>query len=95
MLDMMGIIDAAQFFIFMMLSFAFFVGILLLVSHEAFSMFNKDLQKEYGVKKRFFPKIEDSWYGFVDFLLLKYRFVSGLFIAIIAFILLSYKSVAL
>ena len=88
MLEMLGVIDAAKFFIYLMLAFAFFVGVLLLVSDEAFSLFNKDLQKEYGLKKRLFPKIEDSWYGFVDFLLLKYRFVSGLLITIIAFILL-------
>jgi len=88
MLEMLGIIDAVEFFIYLMLAFAFFVGILLVVSEEAFSMFNKELQKEYGLKKRLFPKIEDSWYDFIDFLMLKYRFLSGLLISIIAFLLL-------
>jgi len=88
MLDFMGLVQSLQFFIYIMISFAFFVGILLLVSQEAFDAFNTDLQKEYGIKRRFFPKIEDSQYNFLDFLLLKYRFVAGVLIAVVAFILL-------
>ncbi len=88
MLDSLEIVGAAKLFIFIMLAFAFFVGVLLLVSDQAFNMFNKDLQREYGIKKRLFPKIEDSRFEFIDFLLLKYRFISGLLIAVIAFILL-------
>ncbi|MFA5088949.1 MAG: hypothetical protein WC552_07950 [Candidatus Omnitrophota bacterium] len=88
MLDAFGVIQSIRLFIYIMISFAFFVGILLLVSQEAFDVFSSDLQKEYGLKKRLFPKIEDSGFNFVDFLLLKYRFMAGILIAVIAFILL-------
>ena len=88
MLESLEGVDAVKLFIYIMLAFAFFVGILLLVSDQAFSIFNKDLQREYGIRKRMFPKVEDSKYEFIDFLLLKYRFISGLLISIIAFILL-------
>lgn len=88
MLDSLELLDAVKLFIYIMISFAFFVGILLLVSDQAFSLFSKDLQREYGIRKRMFPKVEDSKYEFIDFLLLKYRFISGLLISIIAFVLL-------
>lgn len=88
MLESLEVIGAVKLFIYIMLAFAFFVGILLLVSDQAFSLFNKDLQREYGIRKRMFPKVEDSKYEFIDFLLLKHRFISGLLISIIAFILL-------
>ena len=73
---------------YIMISFAFFVGILLMVSQEAFDSFNRDLQKEYGIKRRLFPKIEDSNFNFIDYLLLKNRLIAGLLITVISFVLL-------
>jgi ABC-type phosphate transport system permease subunit len=88
MIEAFQLIETFRFFILIMISFAFFVGIMLLVSQEAFDAFSRDLQKEYGVKKRFFPKIENSQYNFIDFVVLKYRFMAGIIISIAAFILL-------
>ncbi len=88
MAEQLGLWEALHVFMLVMLSFAFFVGILLVVSQDAFDNFNKELQKEYGIKKRFFPKIEDSWYDFIDYLMLKNRLITGLAIAITAFLLL-------
>ncbi|OGX08859.1 MAG: hypothetical protein A2Z88_09970 [Omnitrophica WOR_2 bacterium GWA2_47_8] len=86
-------IDWFQTMIYIMISLAFFVGILLLVSQEAFNVFNDDLKKEYGVKKRLFPRIEDKWFDFVDFIILKHRFWAAILITVTAFILLLvYKS---
>ena len=82
------IIDGFKLVIYFMLSLAFFVGILLLVSQEAFNIFNDDLKKEYGIKKRLFPKIEDQWFNLVDFVVLKYRFWAAILITVAAFILL-------
>lgn len=88
MIEALGLLESAQFFVYLMISFAFFVGILLLVSQDAFSTFDRELQKEYGVKKRFFPKIEDFHINFIDVVVLKYRVLAGLIITITAFILL-------
>ena len=88
MLEMTGLLESAQFFSYLMLSFAFFVGILLMVSQEAFYYFNKALQKELGLKKKVLPRVEGKQIHFVDWLVLKYRFVSGLLISIAAFVLL-------
>lgn len=72
----------------LLLSFAFFVGIMLLVSRNAFTQFDSALQKEYGLKYQLLPKLEQPKIQFVDWLLLRYRFFSGLLISISAFILL-------
>ena len=91
-LDSLGLTDAGKFLSYLMIAAAFFVGIMLLVSAEAFELFDKELRKEYGMKKRLFPQIEDRKYEFVDYILLKCRFISGLIITIISFIfLLIYK----
>ena len=88
MLDKLGIPNAYQTFVYLMLSFAFVVGLMLTVSQESFEHFRKSLEKEYGYKKRLFPKIENIQNHFIDWLVLKYRTLFGLFIVIASFVLL-------
>jgi len=88
MLDVLGIADGYQVFIYLMLSFAFVVGLMLTVSEESFEHFRRSLEKEYGYKKRLFPKIEHIQNHFIDWLVLKYRILFGMFITVSAFVLL-------
>ena len=88
MLDTLGLDISAKFLIFLMLSLAFFVGLLLLVSHEAFQSFHNKLQQEFGLKRRIAPKLENTQVDIVDKVLLKYRFLAGLMICMAAFFLL-------
>ncbi len=80
--------SAVQFFFKLMLSIAFFIGIMLMVSQQALVILNNDLQKEYGVKKRLIGGIENRQINTVDRLLLKYPLVAGILIASSAFSLL-------
>ncbi len=92
MLDIFGYDVSVTFLVYLMLSFAFFVGVLLMVSQEAFIHFSNALQKEFGVKRRLFPKIEDTYFDIIDRVLIKYRILAGLVIAIVSFaLLLFYK----
>ena len=88
MLDAMGLNESLSMIIYFMLSFAFFVGIMLLVSQESFVHFNSALEKEYGLKHRLIPKIENTQNKFVDFAILKYRMISGVLIVVTSFVLL-------
>ncbi|MDP2654370.1 MAG: hypothetical protein Q8Q08_10110 [Candidatus Omnitrophota bacterium] len=92
MLEDFGLSESLKVIVYLMISFSFFVGIMLVVSQEAFVHFDKALQREYGIRKRFLPKLEETQFKFVDWVLLKYRTLSGLLIAVIAFmLLLTYK----
>lgn len=88
MLENMGLSESLSMIIYLMLSFAFFVGIMLLVSEESFRFFNTALEKEYGLKQRLIPGIENTQNKFIDFVILKYRMFSGLCIVIASFMLL-------
>ena len=77
---------------YILVSFSFFVGILLLVAPEAYEIFNRSLQKEYGLKIKLIPKLEEESISVVDKTLMKYRIGAGLMISITAFeLLLLYK----
>ena len=71
-----------------MVSFAFFVGIVLMVSPEAFEALNRALQKEYGLKTRLVPKLENTSIDVIDKALIKNRIIAGLIIAVCSFVLL-------
>ena len=88
MLELMGVHESKRMIIFIMLSFSFFVGILLTVSREAYLFFNKALQKKYGIRRTFITFIEDTEFDHIDRFILKYRVRAGLIISISAFILL-------
>ena len=88
MLEVFGLDISAHVLFNLMLSFAFFVGLILMVSREAFGAFHQALQKEYGLKRRLAPKIENHSSDIIDKILIKYRVFAGMVICIIAFFLL-------
>ena len=73
---------------YIMVSLGFVVGIILMVAPKAFDSLNEALQKEYGIKKRFIPKIEDTKIEAVDDFCKKNTVIMGMIISIISFILL-------
>ena len=88
MYKLLGLDESLRFFVYLMLSFSFFVGILLIVSQEAFVHFNKALQKEIGLRKRIIPQLENKEIQFIDLVILKYRLFCGILISVSAFLLL-------
>ena len=88
MLEVFGWDISGKLLFNLMLSFAFFVGIILMVSREAFSAFHKALQKEYGLKRKLAPKLEDPQFDIIDKILMKYRVMAGMLICITTFFLL-------
>ena len=92
MIEIFGLDLSVNFIVYLMLSFAFFVGILLMVSQEAFVQFNNSLEREYGMKRRIIPKMEDTCFDFIDKVLIRYRVLAGLIISVCSFaLLLAYK----
>ena len=75
-------------FFHIMISFAFFVGVVLMVSPEAFEALNRALQKEYGLKTRLLPKIENTTINIIDKAVIKNRVFAGLSISVVSFVLL-------
>ena len=88
MLDFFGLAISTQTFFSIMVSLAFFVGIVLMISPEAFASLHKALQKEYGLKKRLIPGIEDTVFDAIDKFLVQNQFFAGLMIAVTSFVLL-------
>lgn len=88
MFDIFGLNVSSQIFFRLMVAFAFFIGIILMVSPEAFEAFNRALQKEYGLKARIFPKLENTAIDIIDKVIMKNRVLAGFSIALISFFLL-------
>ena len=88
MVDMFGLEISSQMFFHIMISFAFFVGIVLMVSPEAFDALNRSLKKEYGLKTRIIPMLENTSIDVVDKFVVRNRVIAGIIIAITSFILL-------
>ncbi|MFH1359579.1 MAG: hypothetical protein ABIJ41_00895 [Candidatus Omnitrophota bacterium] len=88
MVDVIGITISMKTFFHIMTSFAFFVGITLMISPEAFESLNRALQKEYGLKRKIVPQLEDKKIEVVDQFIMKNRTVAGLVITAASFILL-------
>ena len=88
MMDVLGLGVSSQMFFHIMVSFAFFVGIVLMISPEAFEALNRALQKEYGLKTRLIPKLENTSIDVIDKAVIKNRIIAGLIIAVCSFVLL-------
>lgn len=88
MTDILGLRLSLDLLFQLFLSISFFVGVILMVSPEGFEAFNKALQKEYGIKKRFIPKLEDTSVHVIDKTIIKHRIVAGMCISVMAFLLL-------
>ena len=73
---------------YLLVSFGFVIGIVLMVSPEAFNSFSEALKKEYGVKKRIIPKIENTMTSIMDDLCKKHAVIIGMFISVASFALL-------
>lgn len=86
--QLLGLDVSAKMFFYIMISFSFFVGIILTIAPEAFESLNRTLQKEYGLKKKFFPKLEDTKVDVVDRALSRNRVLTGVIISVTSFILL-------
>ncbi len=80
-----GLDAVLEFLVEMMLYLAFFVGIMLMVSRQSVERLNQDFQKEVGIRKRIWPQVENKASFFIDRILLKYSFWTGLCIAITSF----------
>jgi hypothetical protein len=84
-----GITESSFNMIFYILvSIGFFVGIILMVAPDAYKSLHDALQKEYGIKKRFIPKIEDTKIETIDRALTKNRVIAGMLVSIVSFLLL-------
>ncbi|HOW36563.1 MAG TPA: hypothetical protein PL155_09160 [Candidatus Omnitrophota bacterium] len=88
MADIFGLSLSLDLLFQLVLSISFFVGIILMVSPEGFEAFNRALQKEYGIKKRFMPKLEDAATHVIDKTIIKNRVIAGMCISVMAFLLL-------
>lgn len=76
--------------VFVSLSFA--IGVILVISPEAFDMLSKALSKEYGLKTRFIPKVELKIIHLLDKIIARHRIygiLAGAVIAILSLILLA------
>ena len=88
MLELSGILEAGDFIYTIALCFAFFMGIMLIVSREAVECLNKDFQREYGWKRYVLSQLEEPKYKFIDAVVMKYPLWVGLLVSITSFLLL-------
>ena len=73
---------------YILVSLGFVVGIILMVAPKAYESLNEALQKEYGIKTRFIPKLEDTKIETVDNICKKNTVIAGMIISIVSFMLL-------
>jgi hypothetical protein len=73
---------------YLLVSVGFVVGLILMVAPQAYDAFNIALQKEYGIKKRFIPKIEDAKNEALDAACKENRVIAGMLLCIVSFVLL-------
>ena len=88
MTDLWGLGVSAKVFFHVMVSVAFIVGILLMVAPDVFQALNRILQKEYGMRKRVAPKLEETQIDVIERVALKNRVLTGVALAVISFVLL-------
>lgn len=77
---------------YILVSFGFVIGVILMVAPGAYDTFNQALQKEYGLKMRFIPKVEDTKINTIDEICKKNAGIAGMIISFLSFVLLlTYK----
>lgn len=84
----LGLNESVNLVFYLLVSIGFVVGIILMVAPKAFESLNKSLQKEYGLKKRILPQLEDASIEVVDKMVKKNTVIYGMVISTISFILL-------
>lgn len=87
MINMVDLGETANMVFYIMISFGFFVGIILMAAPEVYHPLNKALQREYGLKIRLVPKIEE-YAEAMDKVLNKHRVIAGMCISVSAFMLM-------
>jgi len=88
MLARLGIQVPLQAMFTLFISFSFFIGLLLMVSPEAFSSLERIFNKEYGFKRKLVPKLEDAKVEAFDKIIIKNRGIAGMIICIVSFLML-------
>ena len=88
MIEAFGLGMSVKLFFHLMISFSFFVGIILMVSSEAFESVSHVFLKEYGVKTKVFPPLENTVTDAIDKVVIKNRVLGGMLISIFSFFLL-------
>ena len=88
MFDIFGLEISTRLIFQILVSLAFLGGIILMISGEAFQTLHRAFQKEFGLRKRLIPKIENTSFDIVDRILMKNRFAAGLIITVVSFVLL-------
>ena len=73
---------------YIMVSLGFATGIIIVVAPDAFEILNKALNKEYGLRFRFFKKIEDTKLGDLERLVARNSVLIGIILSVITFALL-------
>ena len=73
---------------YILVSFSFVIGIILMVVPQAFEALNEALQKEYGITKRFIPRLEKTGVSTIDRICKKHSVIIGMLISIASFFLL-------
>ena len=94
MLSFLEIGEAFRLIFYFLVSFSFIMGIVLMVSPEAFDTLNKALSKEYGIKTRILPKIELTVIHVLDKVITKNRahgIIAGFIISTISFLLILFN----
>ncbi len=91
MFTIFDLVEIIKLVLRFLISFSFFIGIVLIVSPEAFDALNKALSKEYGIKTRFIPRMELKAIHILDKIITNnraYGIIAGILIAVISFVLL-------
>ena len=88
MSDSYGIFVSMNMIFYLMVSFGFVIGIILMVAPEAFENLHKALQREYGLTVKLAPKFENTVFNAIDKAIVKHRKFTGVLLSITAFVLL-------
>ena len=88
MYSSLGLDVSISMFFYIMVSIGFVIGIILMVAPEAYELLSKALNREYGLKHRFFRKIENDKFENLDRFATRHSVVIGMILSITTFILL-------
>ena len=88
MIEMFALDVSIKLFFHLMVSFAFFIGVILMISSEAFEGVNRVLLREYGIKTKMIPPLESTMINTIDKFVMKNRVFAGMLISIFSFFLL-------
>ncbi len=88
MVDILQLGSSSKMVFYILISFSFVIGIILMISPEGFDALNKSFQKEFGIRTRLVPKLEDTFIDVIDRAMIKNPVIAGLCISVTSFFLL-------